>query len=621
VRPTLAFVLNNQKQYKENMVLLFIMEMLNIVDLIENTPITKLSGAYNNKFISRIKENFTETQQKLFVSSFYCFLNYSQTNDFVIDLDNIWEWLGFSQKFTAKRVLERHFTVEIDYKISTHRSVEQDKRHGGNNKEKIMLNIQTFKLFCIKSDTKKADEIHRYFLKLEFLLQEVIQEESNELKIQLEQKGNLILDIENKNKLEYAKLLKEKELEKQNILLTEYSNKTISLVYIIKVKSFINGEYIVKIGESRRGIVDRFAEHKTNYEEVLLLDCFGVNRSKDFESFLHNHVTIKDSRVSDLEGHLTEKELFLIGKNLTYSTLMNVIKTNINHFEYNNNELEKMRIEYESLKLITEINSSDLKTIIQQLVSNNKLLLDKIDRLEGLILKKLDNDTPAPKLTTGFNTPLVTLGPRLQKINPETLQLVRVYETVSECMNENINIKRPSLNKAEEECTVYNGFRWKFVPRDQDASVLVSIEKTKETRTQNIGYIAKLNKEKTEILNVYLDRKNASSFNGYKSLSGLDTCVKNFTLSNGNYYLLYDSCEDELKEKFVEKYGKPLLYKDGVGQFDTNGIMTQEFGCKYDCIRGLKISDKTIEKCLNKDIVYNSYSYKSIGSKLKVHDN
>ena len=49
--------------------------------------------------------------------------------------------------------------------------------------------------------------------------------------------------------------------------------------------------------------------------------------------------------------------------------------------------------------------------------------------------------------------------------------------------------------------------------------------------------------------------------------------------------------------------------------------MSQEFGCKYDCIRGLKISDKTIEKCLNKDIVYNNYSYKSIGSKLRVHDN
>ena len=153
--------------------------------------------------------------------------------------------------------------------------------------------------------------------------------------------------------------------------------------------------------------------------------------------------------------------------------------------------------------------------------------------------------------------------------------MVKVYETVTDCMNENYSMKRPSITKSSEECTVYNGFRWKLVPRDQDASVLVSIEKTKETRTQNIGYIAKMNKEKTEILNVYLDRKNASTFNGYQSDSGLDTSVKKFTLSNGHYYLLYDSCEDELKEKFEAKYGKPLLYKDGVGQFDMillNGI-------------------------------------------------
>jgi hypothetical protein len=64
-----------------------------------------------------------------------------------------------------------------------------------------------------------------------------------------------------------------------------------------------------------------------------------------------------------------------------------------------------------------------------------------------------------------FNAPLVTLGDRLQKINPETLQLVKVYETVTECMNENYSMKRPSITKSSEECTVYNGFRWKLVPR------------------------------------------------------------------------------------------------------------------------------------------------------------
>ena len=452
------------------------------------------------------------------------------------------------------------------------------------------------------------------------VLNEIRLKGSYELKIQLEQKGNEILDIEYRNKVEYSKLLKEKELEKQNILLTEY-NKQISLVYIIKVKSYINGEYIVKIGESRRGIANRFNEHKTNYEEALLLDCFAVNRSKDFESFLHNHELIRDNRVSDLNEHLTERELFLIGKELTYSTLINVVKSNINHFENNDNELEKARIEYESLKLITEMNNSDFKTIIQQLVSNNKLLLDKIDRLEDLILKKLDNNTASPKITTGFNNPLLTLGPRLQQINPETFQLIRVYGTVTECLNENKKVKRSSLNKAVVDNTIYNGFRWLLVPRDQDANIIVTIEKTKATRIQHLGYIAKINKEKNEILNVYLDRRNACISNGYNAESSLNTSIQKFTLSKGHYYLLYDSCEDELKEKFVEKYGNPLLYKDGVGEFDENGIMTREFSCKDNCISCLGTSSKTLTKILDKNLFFHSHLYKHIGSKLRVHDN
>ena len=55
---------------------------------------------------------------------------------------------------------------------------EQDKKeHGGNNKEQIMMNINTFKKFCLKSATKKADEIHDYYIKLEDLLHDVINEE------------------------------------------------------------------------------------------------------------------------------------------------------------------------------------------------------------------------------------------------------------------------------------------------------------------------------------------------------------------------------------------------------------------------------------------------------------
>ena len=140
---------------------------LNIVHLIESNPITKLTNTYNNRFLTRIKETFTETQQQLFVSSFYCYLNYNQSTDYVIDLDNVWQWLGFSQKSIAKRTLEKYFVIENDYKILLYRSVEQtNEGRGGHNREQIMLNIKTFKMLCIKAATKKANEIHEYFIKL-----------------------------------------------------------------------------------------------------------------------------------------------------------------------------------------------------------------------------------------------------------------------------------------------------------------------------------------------------------------------------------------------------------------------------------------------------------------------
>jgi hypothetical protein len=231
------------------------------------------------------------------------------------------------------------------------------------------------------------------------------------------------------------------------------------------------------------------------------------------------------------------------------------------------------------------------------------------------------NQTPAPpaaKTVTGFNTPLVTLGPRLQKINPETLQLVKVYETVSECMNENNKIKRPSINKAVVENTVYEGFRWRLVDRNLDATVLTEIEPTKPTRPQHLGYIAKLNQDKTEILNVYLDRKTAATNNGYESHSALDTPVKQFKISNGHYYRLYESCDENLKQEFSNKHGEPLLYKDGVGQYDKDNRLCHSFTCKYDCIKIQKMSDKTLAKALDKAQMYEGHYYRYIGSKVQM---
>ena len=585
---------------------------IDIVNLIESNPITKLNGNYQSKLIEKVQKKFNNYEQQMFLASFYCYLNYDYKNDFVIDLDDVWQWLGFSQKYNSKYMLEKQFTINKDYKILTFApegSGAKKETRGGHNKEKIILNIDTFKKFCLKAGTKKADEIHEYFIKLELVLQEILIEETNELKEQL-------LQVEDKKKQEYEdKLAKQKILEREKILLKEYATSG-AIFYVIKVKSFENGQYIVKIGESRIGITNRYKEHKSKYPECLLLDCFAVNKSKDFETFIKDHELIKENRVNDLLGHESELELFLIGKKLSYQTFLGIVNNNLKYF--NQNDTHKLELENEQLKLKLEMqNVNSENSIAQELLNTVKLLSLKIDKLEKSnkeVLEKLK--ASQTKLVTGFQQPLSTLGPRLQKINPETLELVKVYESVSQLMKENSDIKRPSINKAVVENTIYHGFRWLLVDRELDPNIIYHIEPTKQTIVKNPGYIAKLNDKQTTILNVYLDRKTAAQYNNYDSSSALDNPVKNLTITKGYYYMLYDNCDPILKNEFETTHGQPILYKNGIGQYDTENNLVKEFECKYDCIKKLSISDKTLAKALDKNILYQGYFYKSLGSKL-----
>ena len=149
------------------------MQELNIVELIEKNPIAKLSNKYNNKLLIKIKDNFTGFEQQLFVSSFYCYLNYDKNIDFCVDLDKIWKWLGFVSKFTAIRLLEKNFKLDIDYKnlaslkseatsiqenitleLPKENLTQKNQKWGGHIKQTIVLTIKCFKSMCLKAQTK-----------------------------------------------------------------------------------------------------------------------------------------------------------------------------------------------------------------------------------------------------------------------------------------------------------------------------------------------------------------------------------------------------------------------------------------------------------------------------------
>ncbi len=97
-----------------------------------------------------------------------------------------------------------------------------------------------------------------------------------------------------------------------------------------------------------------------------------------------------------------------------------------------------------------------------------------------------------------------------------------------------------------------------------------------------------------------------------------DASKKFQTITNGHFYALFDSCDEELIAQFITKNNnrEPLLYKNGVGQFDAQHNLIKEFTTKYDCIKGLKMSDKTLEKALDKNVLYNNHYFKCLESKV-----
>ena len=59
----------------------------------------------------------------------------------VINLEDVWKLLGYNRKEECKRVLNKHFTIDIDYKVFR-RPAENSL--GGRPTEQIMLNVDTF---------------------------------------------------------------------------------------------------------------------------------------------------------------------------------------------------------------------------------------------------------------------------------------------------------------------------------------------------------------------------------------------------------------------------------------------------------------------------------------------
>ena len=385
-------------------------ESLNIVELIESNPITKLTETYNVKLLDKMKSNFTDFERQIFLTSFYCYLNYDKAKDFVVDLDNIWKWLGFTQKIDAKRLLEKHFVIDIDYKSSAlgvtkannNDSIDEDdnnlalnlehkqkKGSGGQNIKKFMLNIRCFKSYCLKAGTKKASQIHEYYMKMEEIVQEVVDEESVELRLQIENKNNELKEKEKEiesHKNELKNVDKEKCLLRETTLLSQFPDN-VQCIYIGLIDDVISSnkdEPLIKFGCSNF-ISDRVKIHKTTYTNFRLCAAYRVCNKTQVENAMKIHPVLM-KQLRKLKIKKTEHNEILSIKTVPIDKIDEIIRVIIQNIEYTPENYTKLleendtlKKEIELLKVYTPENYAKMIVENENINRENQLLQEKIE--------------------------------------------------------------------------------------------------------------------------------------------------------------------------------------------------------------------------------------------------
>jgi phage anti-repressor protein len=266
---------------------------INFNELVKNSN-TTLSLNLETKMINILNTEFTEEEQQWYIANLYIYMNYHPTNDYPINLENVFKMIGFANKGNAMKTIKSNFTLDEDYKTSFFRS-ENRTKEGGKDNQNVMLNIDTFKNLCMLAKTDKGKEIRKYYVKLENIYNQIIKEEIESKDKLLEEKETLLIEQE--------KLINDLELKPE----TEgFSSRVPGEIYCIRdttksghMKIGIADKTITRVDQLNVGssthslkLYTKFETFDRNLAEKLIhhsLHPFRIKNRKEWFYFRNDH--------------------------------------------------------------------------------------------------------------------------------------------------------------------------------------------------------------------------------------------------------------------------------------------------------------------------------------------
>jgi hypothetical protein len=547
---------------------------------------------HSNDLERFLLEQFTTEDQQVFVKHFQNYLKYG-TDDtrFVVDFDNVFEWLGFTTKGNAKKLLVKKFNEGVDYTVQK-ALILKDKRftpqNGGQNKDKILLTVPTFKSFAMYCETDKGKQTRQYYMKMERIFFEYIQNNHKEVVDRI------------------TKQAKETQEKQHHETLVRAFEKT-PCIYLAKL---YDDDSIIKIGESK-DISERITTLKNEYkvDNAIILECIPCPNPQPYEQLLiKKHQIITPRRIG-------ETEFVKLDEVLTLQKLIDIIRRG--KVEYVDTNLNREEIDAKKQTALSEERLFIYKQIVNATDEQTRTFWE--NKLQEL---KAEVNTSCQSLPSTSSAPHVHSTRRVFEYSPQDLtspiaEYISLKEAARSLKNksQDYHIREACLNN-----TLFEGHRWYYVDDDGDRpdSIPPTCEENKKPK-KRLGLIARLSGKPefsdTKITHIYTSQREAAKSVRVADCS-LTVALTNNTCCAKSYWKMYEDCSAELKATFegvVPEYTPPETCNKKVERLDPVTLEVLEtMSSLQEAYSKFGICHKTLKKKSDAKVKYNGYKWRVI---------
>jgi prophage antirepressor-like protein len=462
-------------------------------------------------------------------------------------------------------------------------------------------------------------------------------------------------ELKKENEIEKNLLEHKVNVDIHKALLKAYDNKNV--IYLCKLRSENDEKILIKIGSSQN-IKERILNIKEAYDNIdpLLIDLIETNRYIKFENYIHNHEYFKQYKYTILNKQNKEsKETYLVNdKQLKeFIRLINIEKNkfnDINIIELENIKLkqEEAKIKQEEIKdnkIINEIKYVEIQLNIKKIeyeILQNKASEEEINVMKNKLIilenevekiKNINNDSDdieekeeddIDMTTIFFQTKKNTYGikiPYVYQYHPSDLyNPIKIYESPSDVERapelSHLEISPAPLRLATRNNTIYKGFRWYYVKRNENPPESIPTTVENKHKEPEIKFIAMIDITKTKILAVYPNQKEATKARLMKANS-FHRAIQNGSISSGHYWNYFDSCSEDMQQEYLKNNSLPEKYIRSISKkveqiCPLTKKVLKMYNSNREVIKNFKMSVSSLKKYSDSGEIHNGYIWKIV---------